>query len=319
MNKTLAQRLLARFNLISKVLSIHKLSGGRQHEAFKIQLIDGNGYVIKRLNFECYLGTYSNQHFDASEQYADYVNQHLGGALTAFSDNGQSVVVEQTVSYLIYPWCDGNTKHVLNARQAKRLGQYLRKMHALPAISLPLKGIPFSPFKITLWSDLVNMGHINQVKLNELIQLAKQCEQSRLMYDGERLLSHQDINLDNILWRSETQPILIDWESAGYISPYVDLLGLALNVGGIGAGNLDLSLVKVTIKAYLKNHKQKQKMTPSLYLQSYATWFAWLDYCLSSTIIEAELQQEEIKLTLIGIDLLAANKIKIFGYFNDAQ
>lgn len=52
-------------------------------------------------------------------------------------------------------------------------------------------------------------------------------------------MSHRDLDQKNVLWNTDNHPHLIDWESAGWTNPMVELVTMALNWGGIVSGQID--------------------------------------------------------------------------------
>lgn len=318
MNEFLLKQLLTQLQfapLSDTSISTQKLEGGRQHKVVKAQIDNGRALVIKELSFSCYFGEYSEEHFNACETYAAYVNKHLGSAVVAYRATNQYVLNETNKSYLIYPWCEGSVRYELTAEQAIILGQYLAKLHALPMIDLPLKPIPFTPFKSHLWAQLLEKNILSKNELADLITLSKQCERARVNYQGKRVMSHRDLNLENILWTSYDKFYLIDWESSGLIAPLIDLIGLAINLGGIGQAQLNMSLLKSTIDAYQKQANVYDKMTNDIFIQCYATWFSWLDYCLINLAKYPMLYRNEIDLTIQAIKLIKNNQDNIIRYF----
>lgn len=311
----LATRLLSKIGIFDDILKITSLSGGRQHQTYKVELADKQKIVIKILNFKCYFGTYSIEHFNLTETFATYVNKHLTFSLAAFKIKDRYTVTEQDLSYLIFPWCEGTSTHNINTKHCQTIAKLLCDIHSLKPLKLALNPIPLVPFQNKNWQSLLNK-YVSRAELANLIHLADNCQKQRMLYKGKRVLTHRDINLDNILWRSEQHAILIDWESAGYIAPEVELLAVATNMAGIASSKLDLKLVKSTIESY-KSTKgcNELKITDELYLQSYATWFHWLDYCLSKNSLSLLEKDKEIHITLNAIKLLEKYKNIIINYF----
>ncbi len=314
MNKSTATSLLRKISVNDKVLNISSLSGGRQHLLYKIELENNKKFVIKELNFKCYLGNYSLLHFNLTETFATYVSSNLTNSLTAFKIGESFTITNNGKSYLIFPWCKGLNNYEINNNHCQAIAKLLVHIHTLKPIKLDLKPIPLENFQTNNWQDKLNC-FLEVVEIKKLINLAIKCQKIRIACNETRSLSHRDINLENILWLSDCDAILIDWESAGFIVPVVELLGVATNLGGIASGKLDLTLVKSTIDTYKYNlNSNKLKMTQDLYIQSYASWFHWLDYCLSDYSNELD-QKREIEVTLQAIKLLEYNKGKIINDF----
>lgn len=311
MNEALVKRILQKFGFHQQELAfvqVETMLGGRQHNTFKITLSTGSSYVLKHLNLHCYLGHYTAAHFNASEQFASYVNQKLQHSMVAIKSEKDYVANINGAYFLLYPWIQGKVLHQLTIAQARLLGTYLANIHQLPSIDVSLESMPSNSFKIAQWHKLVEMGLLESAALSQLIKMAYQCGQDMHTYQGKYALSHRDMNLDNFLWRSDLEFICIDWESSGYISPAVDLIGLAINVAGIANGMLDLSLIEATIQAYSENIEVHMPINHMDFSLSFASWFSWLDYCLSTNNMTEQLRETEIKLILQAINLLEQHK-----------
>lgn len=308
MNKNLALQLLAQVGLYDVITSIVPMQGGRQHALFKVTLAHTQPVVIKRLNLFCYLGEYSKEHFNETEHFARHVTEQLTFALTAYNRDNEFIITEGKDSYLIYPWCEGRCLYALTLTHCKILGTLLHSIHKLPKFkpSMPLETL--FPFSTNAWEQRLG-GLLSQKALRDLILLANNCYQYYLDNKHKQVFSHRDLNLDNILWLADDQPRLIDWESAGYILPEIELLGMAFNIGGIARGQVDISLVLKTVEVYSQQSAHKIHITNELYIQSYASWFYWLDYCLSGhNALSNKEANFEISATLQAIYLMEKYK-----------
>jgi thiamine kinase-like enzyme len=49
------------------------------------------------------------------------------------------------------------------------------------------------------------------------------------------VVSHGDLDQKNVLWDSENNPILIDWESARKLNPTYEIVNVALDWSGINS------------------------------------------------------------------------------------
>lgn len=301
-NKLIAQRVLKKAGIEQNITALEPLGGGRQHDVFLLSLTNKQHIVLKNLSLDCYLGHYSASHFEYTEQLASYIDSKLNCAVAALNIKGTKhyTISDNGAFFLIFPFCEGTIEHHLSGEQCYIMGRLLANIHNLKPIELPLTPMSFSPFKIEQWSELLN-GYIEPSTLELFIQLADRCYQTRNAYKGLRVLSHRDINLENILWLRPDKPMLIDWESAGLIQPGVELIGLAFNMAGISNSKLDLEKLRLTVKGYCSasDTNINQLLTEDLYYQAYATWFKWLDYCLNFKMLKN--RSEELRLTVSAI------------------
>lgn len=312
MNKALAQNLLLKFNIVERVDSVQVVSGGRQHQVFKVSLSNARSFVIKHLNMQCYLGRYTREHFDETEKFSAYVSQQLDCSLSALAVDDFFTIVEQGNAYLIYPWSEGISFNKVNRAQCSILGGLMAKLHNISSFNSLFTLKSSLLLNLDSWPQALK-NYLSNIEIQALVSLAKLCMACCADDKGTKVYSHRDLNLGNILWLDNDRPLLIDWESAGYIVPEVELLGMAFNLAGIASGELVMPLVIETIKAYKLSRPQVTIFSQAHYLQSYATWFYWLDYCFSTQTLTSDEVECEIKTTLHALQLLEAHKFEILA------
>lgn len=279
------------------------LTGGKQHQTIKVTDAAGLSWVVKKLNRNCWLGNYSLDYFKQVEHLAFKVESLTQQTVSAFSFNDRIIHSLEVGDFIILPWVEGDVCFDINLSQAELLGDLLAKIHQL---QLDYKG--FQPFQV------LNDKFLTNKISSDYCKLLTQCNQT-LSYQSEQfILSHRDINLSNVIWCDENQPMLVDWESAGLIHPLIELIGLALNCAGAESGQMSWDKFNSSISAYKQNISLNLTIDDSLYNQTYYTWFAWMDYCLRCQ--HHNNTDEEIELCLTVIQILRDNKGKIISLIN---
>ena len=73
--------------------------------------------------------------------------------------------------------------------------------------------------------------------------------ESQVKLAGYQVISHRDLDPKNVMWK-EKNPYIIDWEAAGYVNPYQELVEV-LNYWIVDAeGTYDYGMFQALIKAY---------------------------------------------------------------------
>jgi Ser/Thr protein kinase RdoA (MazF antagonist) len=286
--------LLNSLDLGFEVDHIHALSGGRQHRAFLLQNSQQQKIILKQLNLSCWLGEYSIEHFEQTEDLAAIIAKHFDNSVSAMKFDGQAVIHHNNDYYMLIPWVTGEVKPSLNSEQCRLLGADLARMH-----SLCLKSNYFKPYKV------LNESLDFELPVNKYI---KQYNASYTNFKLPLLLSHRDINLQNLIWQSEERYCLIDWESAGLINPVVELIGMALNCANIESLELDWVNFLACIKGY-------RSVNPGLefeyhhYPQLYYSWLRWMVY-VQMHAVDLDVKRE-LEICFRALELLAYNQQKI--------
>lgn len=98
-----------------------------------------------------------------------------------------------------------------------------------------------------------------------------------------QVVSHRDLDPKNVLWQGE-QPYLIDWEAAGAVNPYQELLEV-LNYWGTGEnGCLDSSLCQALLREYARFMDLRRAEWTPVFAVSYDGMLGWLEYTLKKSL-----------------------------------
>lgn len=299
-HKDLINAVLSQGAAPSETIDIECLNGGRQHLSWRVRCETGQ-FVIKQLATSSFLGSRDMAHYETTELFAAHLAHHFPFVMRAIEPlQGQLVHEVNGEYFVLYPHFDGVTlNHPPSAQQCAQMGKSLALIHGS---TLRHRFAQLGQYDLEQEIDLsLYLDDLKRDQSQKWLDAADKfslldtcyehfCNKTPLSGD-EMLVSHRDINVQNVLWNSQDF-VIIDWESAGLIHPAVELLGLALNFAGIEQGSIDWTLFHEVVKAY-----QKQRPLPSLnaniIAHYYTTWFAWLSYLLN-TQIEHNLTQKEI-------------------------
>lgn len=94
-----------------------------------------------------------------------------------------------------------------------------------------------------------------------------------------RILSHRDIRPSNVIWKSTTDPIIIDWELAGLINPTIELIGMAFDWSIVNPNKIDLHRYQRVIRGYLCSGGILNQITIA-FDALMSIWLNWLLYNL---------------------------------------
>ena len=98
-----------------------------------------------------------------------------------------------------------------------------------------------------------------------------------------QVISHRDLDPKNILWRGE-QPYLIDWEAAGYVNPYQELLEVLNYWGCNETGSYDPDLCRALLQAYTQFMDLREVDWAPIFACSYDSMLGWLEYTLKKSL-----------------------------------
>jgi thiamine kinase-like enzyme len=111
---------------------------------------------------------------------------------------------------------------------------------------------------------------------------AKAKRSSRILAD-EQVIGHRDLEPKNVMWFQE-MPILIDWESAGFINPMHDLIETAIYWSVNELGSIDKGRFLAFISGYQKQFGFLQADWRMVLEHGYIGKLDWLEYSLKRSL-----------------------------------
>ena len=93
------------------------------------------------------------------------------------------------------------------------------------------------------------------------------------LLNSELIVSHRDPHYGNVIWDGNGKAHLIDWESAGVINPYMEVIGYSLEWSGILLGHPKMAIFNGIIGEYVEiTHRKCNYPVQAFY--------GWLGHCV---------------------------------------
>lgn len=294
-----------------------ELTGGLLHRMFKIETTEST-YAIKALNPEVMSRPTAYNNIAQAEKVAQEASNYLP-AHAAITFNGEHIHKLGTQFYMVFHWLDGITKKegAVTINDCITIGGCLADIHNVDFQSIPMDKCCNTSNSDTWESYLHHKNMFKQKWSREFSSYVKELEdyESKSLkaiaaLSDEQIISHRDLDPKNIMWCNES-PIIIDWESAGYINPLRDLLETALYWAQDNKGQVD----RDKLLAFIKGYKDKRRVYVSswkqLLMSVYYNKFAWLRYNVKRALaIECTDNQE----CIVGSQQVEETLKSIKGY-----
>ncbi len=259
--------------------------GLKQHHLELVELADHSKWVCKTFYPQTWLGRINESNLEFTETVAAQVATKLGVTFAAHRENNRAVLTRGKAKAIIVPYCEGQVLSVITAQQAYLLGCILAQMHLL---KLPTTGA--KPFPVLSLSDKFYLP-------SWLKELIANCNFYSHHQASEWVVSHRDIHAANIVWRNDGKPHLLDWESAGFIHPAIELIGLAANCAGFAYCGFEAKSFRATLMGYGEFAQKLPKINTKLWVLIFYTWLLWYCFCLRQNwLAEASLILQTIEL-----------------------
>ena len=114
------------------------------------------------------------------------------------------------------------------------------------------------------------------------------------------VISHRDLDPKNVMWNGGT-PLIIDWEAAGYVNPYQELLEVINYWADDGKGGLLKEHFNALLNAYTQYVKLENVDWNPVFAGSYMGMLGWLEYNIkralgieAATADEVQLGKEQV-------------------------
>lgn len=109
------------------------------------------------------------------------------------------------------------------------------------------------------------------------------------------IISHRDLEPKNVMW-SENDPLIIDWESAGYINPMVDLLETAIYWSTNERRQIDKQKFLAFVNAYKRINGELHSDWEKVLAMGFISKLGWLEYSMKRSLWMECTDEEEQQL-----------------------
>lgn len=290
--------LCKEFGLGQAITSPRSLQGGLIHEMWHIQTTTGE-YAIKRINQQntqllsntilpIHHAEFLAQHYQQRGLIVRVARKTLSGSYHAICENGHR--------WMVFPWIAGRIKnhHEILLIDAVRIGKLLTDLHqhtiAIDNLSLP----SWFGFPDAHWQALTDQAIAKNLSWGSFAQANKSVLQSwsaaalavKPSFTKNLVISHRDVSTTNIVWREDSQPVLIDWEYAGLTNPEVEIFITAMTWALHQPGQINEAIFTALAAAAGHHFKPKNKEL----LSSYAGYLLeWCEFNMQRSLLDVSI------------------------------
>lgn len=258
-------------------------------------LDSGERFVAKQVGSKSWIGLRSSQDHEFAQIVAESVASRLHLTKAARRFGTQYGIAWQDKLLFIIPFCQGEILSNWTKQQSNLLGSHLASIHRLR-----LSNEGGNPF------PHIESAHFPQSTKS----LIRECNDNLSYRAHEWVVSHRDIHHHNVVWIDEECPNLIDWDSAGLIHPFVELIGLATNCCNLDKGEFLASHFSAAIEGYKAENGDLPAADAKLWGLCFHSWLLWLGFCIYQD------RDEDVKQTLVSIDLLKETMPEMKSIYN---
>ncbi|QUI23587.1 phosphotransferase [Vallitalea pronyensis] len=306
------------------------ISGGLLHRMYGVETTQGK-YAIKALNPQVMLRPTARRHMIDSERVATIASRRIPVS-QARMFNGRVIQEIDNQFYLVFDWVNGRSLNVneINSVHSEKMGVILADLHQMDFSNLGIKK-DSSDYGLSInWNWYLQKGRENNLpwvnmlneSMNKLDQWTNQGNVSAKLLSSNLVISHRDLDAKNVMWNADN-PIIIDWESAGYVNPMLELTETAVYWSETENGDIDKKRYLAFIRSYKKRYGTLKANWNGVLCNGFLSKLAWLEYNLKRSLwIECSDTEEQYMGTIQVTDTIDAlrryanNIIHLENYLN---
>ena len=320
--KNILEMTIKKLKLGTALIHFEPLLGGAIHKMWKVETEHGH-FAIKEINDHITEKPTFLESYEISEQISDLLHQNGIPSVSALKINNHYLHEISSKWFIVYPFVIGKITDIdqLKRSQIEKIGNIFAQIHAL---KLNLKGVDTAYYDLCdnkHWTNLINLAQISELNtlLPKILSWNDQYKNSIEFLNQNLVITHRDLHHLNVLWDAQSQPHVIDWESAGLMNPLLEIIGYGFEWGDIISGSFQADITKTVLESY--REKSNTKINQSDIRHAFYGWIGhcilgWTEFNLRRMVGKTSSNPEEAK---IGSDIINQKMKKCISYLSENE
>ena len=314
------KNLIIKCNLGEIIEAPKRIEGGLLNKIFKISTTKGN-YALKLLNPEVISRKDGKKNIIFTEKVSNIAKLKGIKCISAHEINGELIHSIENKHFLIFDWFEGKpiTEEELTLEKCNKIAKELALLHRINFneikndcdIYYELDEINFD-FYLSKINNKEIKKLLNEVK-DRFSELDKESIKNMKYIKNNLVISHRDLDLPNILWDKNDEPVIIDWETSGLVNPTLEVIDTAWNWAG-GKDFFDKNKYKSFLDTYVKEGGKLEDYDKA-FKADFKAKLRWFEYNLKRITMFDFLDDEEKKLGEKEV-IRSADEIKKFDFYS---
>ena len=300
---------------LGKLIEEPKLvTGGLMHKMYHVRT-DRGEYAIKWLNPDIMRRPEALTNMIHSELVSNALSNVIP-LVAAKTFHGKNIIEMDGSFFVVFDWLDGQSVFVpdISEYHCEQIGKILGKIHAAH-ITVDTMAEDNDIRDEYDWNLLMEKAKECNTEVYSVLQenLADMMRWDRDVVTGlheaslDQVISHRDLDPKNVMWKKD-EPYIIDWEAAGYVNPFQELIEVLNYWIPDETGKYDKAKFDVLMQSYTENNTIHNVNWDVILNCSFDGMLGWLEYNLKRALgIEGtgmDDQQEGIRQTKATIYVL---------------
>lgn len=319
MNQRSLELLCEHFDLGVYLQDPTRVYGGLLHKMWRLETSCGV-YAVKQLSPDINVTDESViKNYELSERVAARFAAQGIPAVSALNMQGNALYIIGETGFLVYPWVDAKAldQHAVSEGHALKIAALLAAMHRInlqePEVNQSALYLSAQSNIPALISKAESFGCSFAQALRDnqdaLLAAYESYGDAVPILQQDVLVGHGDLDQKNILWDSNSNPILIDWESVCTINPTYDIINTAFYWSGITSNfNKDVFFKMLNAYQIAGGIINKDHVEASCY--GTFSWIGWLVYNIERACVSGESEQKTLGIEQVNQTLAAILRLQ---------
>lgn len=263
------------------------VTGGLLHQMYGVVTSKGK-FAVKVLNREIMKRPTALCNTINSEKVAAAFCGNIP-VVAALNIQGKQIHELDEDYFMVFPWLEGKSVFPpdIGEWHCEAIGDILGKIHSLNIVVegvLPERGADClydweKYLRLAKEQGLQDRAWLSQYEkaIKDIIVWNQAMCKAQKVLAQKVVISHRDLDPKNVMWQEE-KPFLIDWEAAGYVNPYQELLEVINYWADDGKGGLNPCYFRAIMNAYQRHMDLTDVAWDAVFAGSYAGMLGWLEY-----------------------------------------
>jgi len=267
--------------LLSDPVSV---TGGLMHRMYHVKTTQGE-YAVKQLNANIMQRPTAFQNMVNAEMVSNALKETVPLAAAKCFD-GKCILEYEGFFWIIFDWTEGKSIYPpdITETHCALVGRMLGCIHAANLQIETIKrnteareSFAWHEWLVHARTESRECYALLQEHMNDILRWDEAFSASWPLVQRHQVISHRDLDPKNILWKGG-QPVIIDWEAAGYVNPAQELVEV-MNYWIVGTdGQYSRSKFDALMNAYTACIDVSGENWDAVLSASFAGMLGWLAY-----------------------------------------
>ena len=282
--------LCMNYNLGNLIDEPKFVTGGLMHKMYQVSTDQGE-YAIKLLNPDIMKRPEALTNMINSEMVSNALSNVIP-LVAAKTFNGKNIIEMDGSFWVVFDWLDGKSIFVpdISEYHCEQIGRLLGKIHATQVkIDTMIKKhdireeYDWNMFMEKAKTRNSEVLSVLQENIADIVRWDRNVVTGLYEVSQNQVISHRDLDPKNVMWKNDA-PYIIDWEAAGYVNPFQELIEvlnywISDETGKYGKAEFD-----ALMQAYTENNNIYNVNWDVILSCSFDGMLGWLEYNLKRAL-----------------------------------